>query len=66
MAGEADWSGKGPYGLPFLRDDAGEIRPGNVLMPAGGGDFWKEIGQHARGAASYYSPTIGRAVRDWR
>jgi hypothetical protein len=26
VASEADWSGTGPYGLPFFRDDAGEIR----------------------------------------
>jgi hypothetical protein len=51
VASEADWSGKGPYGLPFFRDDAGEIRPGIVLMPAGGGDFWKEIGQDIRDAS---------------
>jgi GNAT superfamily N-acetyltransferase len=45
VAGEADWPGNGPYGLPFFRDDAGEIRPGIVVMPAGGGDFWTGIGQ---------------------
>jgi hypothetical protein len=42
---EPDWPGSGPYGLPFFRDDAGEIRPGILVMPAGGGDFWNEIGQ---------------------
>jgi hypothetical protein len=51
VANEADWSGSGPYGLPFFRDDAGEIRPGIVLMPAGGGDFWKGIGQDIRDAS---------------
>jgi hypothetical protein len=51
VADEADWSGKGPYGLPFFRDDAAEIRPGIVLMPAGGGDFWIEIGQDIRDAS---------------
>ena len=45
LAGAADWSGNGPYGLPFFRDDAGEIRPGIVVMPAGDGDFWVEIEQ---------------------
>ena len=45
VADQADWSGTGPYGLPFFRDDAGEIRPGIVLMPAGGGGFWRAIGQ---------------------
>jgi hypothetical protein len=38
-------------GLPFFRDDAAEICPGIVLMPAGGGDFWKEIGQDIRDAS---------------
>jgi hypothetical protein len=51
VAGEADWSGSGPYGLPFFRDDAGEIRSGIVLMPAGGGAFWKGIGQDIRDAS---------------
>jgi hypothetical protein len=51
VADRADWSGTGPYGLPFFRDDADEIRPGIVLMPAGGGDFWKEIGQDIRDAS---------------
>jgi hypothetical protein len=45
VAGEADWPGSLPYGLPFFRDDAAEIRPGIVVMPAGGGDFWTEIAQ---------------------
>jgi hypothetical protein len=45
---EADWSGNGPYGLPFFRDDAGEIRPGIVVMPAGGGDFWIDIAKDLR------------------
>jgi hypothetical protein len=43
VADEAAWSGNLPYGLPFFRDGAGEIRPGIVVMPAGGGDFWMEI-----------------------
>jgi hypothetical protein len=51
VANEADWSGNGPYGLPFFRDDPGEIRPGIVLMPAGGGDFWEGIGQDIRDAS---------------
>lgn len=48
---EADWSGSLPYGLPFFRDDAGEIRPGIVVMPAGGGDFWISIAQDLRDAS---------------
>jgi hypothetical protein len=51
VADEADWPGNGPYGLPFFRDDAGEIRPGIVVMPAGGGDFWIEIAQDLREAS---------------
>jgi hypothetical protein len=51
VADEADWPGKGPYGLPFFRDDPGEIRPGIVVMPAGGGDFWTGIAQDLRDAS---------------
>jgi hypothetical protein len=49
----ADWPGKNsPYGLPFFRDDGGEIRPGIVVMPAGGGEFWLAIAQELRDASS--------------
>jgi len=51
VADEADWPGTGPYGLPFFRDDPGEIRPGVVVMPAGGGDFWTEIAHDLRDAS---------------
>jgi hypothetical protein len=51
VADEADWPGKGPYGLPFFNDDAGGIRPGVVVMPAGGGDFWVEIARDLREAS---------------
>ena len=52
VASEADWPDGGlPYGLPFFRDDAGEIRPGVVVMPAGGGDFWVAIGHDLRDAS---------------
>ncbi|MGH7704294.1 MAG: hypothetical protein ACRENY_00355 [Candidatus Dormibacteria bacterium] len=51
VADEADWPGNGPYGLPFFRDDVAEIRPGIVVMPAGGGDFWIEIAQDLRDAS---------------
>ena len=51
VADEADWPGHVPYGLPFFRDDPGEIRPGIVVMPAGGGDFWIEIAQDLRDAS---------------
>jgi hypothetical protein len=52
VAHEADWPGrKSPYGLPFFTDDFGEIRPGVVVMPAGGGDFWSGIAQDLRDAS---------------
>jgi hypothetical protein len=51
VANEADWSSGGPYGLPFFNDDAGQIRPGIVVMPAGGGDFWLAIAQDLRDAS---------------
>lgn len=52
VADEADWPGSSsPYGLPFFNDDAGEIRPGVVVMPAGGGDFWIAIAQELRDAS---------------
>jgi hypothetical protein len=52
VADEADWPDNGlPYGLPFFRDDAGEIRPGIVVMPAGGGDFWIAIAEDLRAAS---------------
>lgn len=40
VADEADWKSRQPYGLPFFDDDARQIRPGVVVMPAGSGDFW--------------------------
>src|SRR6201996_6093008 len=51
VAGEADWPGHGPYGLPFFRDAAAEIRPGIVLMPAGGSDVWTGIARDLREAS---------------
>jgi hypothetical protein len=33
VADEADWPGSGPYGLPFFRDEAGEIGPGVPTSP---------------------------------
>ncbi len=53
VADEANWPGKNPYGLPFFNDDAGEIRPGIVVMPAGGGDFWIAIAQDLRDASPH-------------
>jgi hypothetical protein len=52
VADEADWPEDGlPYGLPFFRDDAGEIRAGVVVMPAGAGDFWVALAQELRDAS---------------
>lgn len=52
VADEADWPDNGlPYGLPFFRDDADEIRPGIVVMPAGAGDFWIAMAQQLRDAS---------------
>lgn len=48
---EGDWSGSLPYGLPYFDDDAGEIRPGIVVMPAGGGNFWNAMAQGLRDAS---------------
>ncbi|MDA8103210.1 MAG: hypothetical protein M0Z34_09615 [Nitrospiraceae bacterium] len=45
FAAEGDWRSRQPYGLPFFNDDAGQIRPGIVVMPAGAGDFWTAIGR---------------------
>src|ERR1700677_351078 len=51
VAGQADWKSRQPYGLPFFNDDAGQLRPGIVVMPAGSGDFWIAIGQDIRDAS---------------
>jgi hypothetical protein len=48
---EGDWSGSLPYGLPFFRDDVGEIRPGIVVVPSGGGGFWIAMAQDLRDAS---------------
>jgi hypothetical protein len=51
VADEADWPGRGPYGLPFFNDDTGGIRRGIVVMPAGSGGFWVAITQDLRDAS---------------
>lgn len=51
VAREPDWSSSLPYGLPFFNDDEGEIRPGIVVMPDGGGDFWVAMAQDLRDAS---------------
>jgi len=55
VADESDWAdltSRCPYGLPFFNDDAGQIRPGIVVMPAGVGDFWVTIAQDLHDGAS--------------
>lgn len=47
------WRSRQPYGLPYFNDDAGQIRPGIVMMPAGGGDFWTGIGEDIRRASPH-------------
>jgi hypothetical protein len=51
VADEKDWESRQPYGLPYFNDDAGQIRPGIVVMPAGTGDFWIAMGQDLRQAS---------------
>ncbi|MDA8310688.1 MAG: hypothetical protein M0Z46_08745 [Actinomycetota bacterium] len=48
---ERDWHSRQPYGLPFFNDDAGQIRPGIVVMPAGSGHLWNGIGEDIREAS---------------
>jgi hypothetical protein len=49
VADDRDWPDSGPpYGLPFFRGAVGEIRPGVVVMPAGGGDFWLGMAEDIR------------------
>jgi hypothetical protein len=51
VAAEGDWASRQPYGLPFFNDDEGQIYPGIVVMPAGRGDFWVEMGEDIRAAS---------------
>lgn len=52
VADESDWPGDwSPYGMPFFRGDAGGIRPGIVVMPAGGGAFWTALAEDLREAS---------------
>ena len=48
VANETDWRSRQPYGLPFFNDDVGQIRPGIIVMPAGRGEFWIEMGEDLR------------------
>jgi hypothetical protein len=51
VAGESDWESRQPYGLAFFNDDPAQIRPGVVVMPAGGGELWSAVAQHLRDAS---------------
>lgn len=51
VAGKDDWESRQPYGLPFFNDDAGQIRPGILVMPAGSGNLWVAIGEDLREAS---------------
>ena len=51
VADRSDWQSRQPYGLPFFDDDAGQIRPGIVVMPAGGGELWTAMGESIRTAS---------------
>jgi hypothetical protein len=53
VASPADWKSRQPYGLPFFNDDAGQIRPGIIVMPAGSGDFWVGMGEDIRNASPH-------------
>jgi hypothetical protein len=50
VAEEADWDSSQPFGLAFFSDEAAEIRPGVVVMPVGGGDFWVAMVRDLRDA----------------
>jgi hypothetical protein len=64
VADEMDWASKQPYGLPFFNDDDGQIRPGIVVMPAGGGTFWVAIGHDLRDASPRRYKTLLAAYPD--
>jgi hypothetical protein len=51
VADKSDWESRQPYGLPFFNDDDDQIRPGIVVMPAGRGDFWIEMGEDLRASS---------------
>ncbi len=58
VADEEDWQSRQPYGLPFFNDDDGQIRHGIVVMPAGSGDFWIEMGRDLREASPHDYPRL--------
>jgi hypothetical protein len=53
VADETDWpDSELPYGLPFFRNEPGEVRPGVIVMPAGDGDFWTAMVDDLREASA--------------
>ena len=58
VADEADWTSRQPYGLPFFNDDADQIRPGIIVIPAGNGDFWIAMGEDLREASPRAYPRL--------
>lgn len=66
VADETDWSSHQPYGLPFFNDDAGQIRRGVVVMPAGSGDFWTEMVQDIRETRRADTRNWSRPIRTAR
>jgi hypothetical protein len=59
VADESDWpESNNPYGLPFFRDGETELRPGILVMPAAGGDFWVSMAKELREAAPDMYPRL--------
>jgi hypothetical protein len=52
IADQAEWPGTwSPYGMPFFRNQPGEIRSGLLVLPAGRGDLWTAMAQDLRRAS---------------
>ncbi len=66
VADERDWRSRQPYGLPFFNDDAGQIRPGILVMPAGSGAFWEAMGKDIRDSSPRGYARLLKAYPDGR
>jgi hypothetical protein len=64
VADEDDWQSRQPYGLPYFNDDHDQIRPGIVVMPAGRGTFWVEMGDELRDTSPEEYPKLLAAYPD--
>jgi hypothetical protein len=64
VADETDWSSRQPYGLAYFTDEDDPIRPGVVVMPAGGGDFWRAIAQDLRDVSPHGYTTLRATYPD--